>query len=714
MKPAIQLNTPVQYLKGVGPKMAKKLANLEIKNVGDLLYYFPRNYIDYSKIQDIKNTRIGDIVVFCAKVISISNIKTRKKKFVITKVKLEQVSEQDTKIAISAIWFNQPFLQNILGVGSVWYFMGKINYDFNLKEKILLSPTFEKKSKIVPIYSLTYGLTNNYFRKIISSITNSEDLSPILKDFFSKDILDKFNLVSLSDAIKEIHFPTSDNRLEESRKRLSFDELFFIILKLALVKKENLTKKSTSLQIKKNTLVKFVKSLPYKLTNAQRKASWEILNDLSKEVPMNRLLEGDVGSGKTIVALIASLNIIRNGYQVIWMAPTEILATQHYQTACELLNKLNITISMITSKKLKTNNSKFKTISDNSKLKNELMKQDLIIGTHALIQKGCKYKNIGLVIIDEQHRFGVKQRAALTQSNNLNKQSDRTTETSLIPHFLSMTATPIPRTLALSIYSDLDISILDEMPKNRKKIITKLVDPVNREKAYQFVCEQIKNGRQVFIVCPLIEENNNKQLTNNIKLFDLDKKSVKAEYEKLSKRIFPDLCITMLHGKMKSEEKEKIMKDFLEKKSDILISTSVIEVGIDVPNAAIIIIEDAERFGLAQLHQFRGRVGRSNFQSYCLLFTSNLSIEVRNRLKKLEKCSDGFKLAEIDLVLRGPGELLGKHQSGRKNLKIAKLTDIITINKAKSVVDLIIKQNIKNFPIILKKLDEENFLHHLE
>ncbi len=749
------LSTPVQYLKGVGPKMAKKLANIEIKEIKDLLYYFPRTYIDFNQIMPIKRLRIGDTAIIKAKVLSISNHRSQRKRMVITKAKLEEVSGEGSS-EITAVWFNQPFLINFLKSGSIWYFYGKINYDFNLRKKILLSPTFEKKSAILPIYPLTEGITSKYLRKLIAPLL-SENLS--LPDFLPDFIIDDYHLMNINQAVREIHFPISQQKLSQARNCLAFDEMFLIILRLLLTRKDISVQKAAKIKINKKLLIKFVKGLPYQLTNAQRKASWEIINDLAKSVPMNRLLEGDVGSGKTVVALMAALNTIESNYQVLWMAPTEILATQHFQTARQLLKKFDIQISIITSKKIEISDKKI--FSNKLQAKSYALQANLIIGTHALIQKDCKYKNIGLVIIDEQHRFGVKQRAELAahqstqadtpiDTNNTStalrsesysttgvNQCNKSQNSKLAPHFLSMTATPIPRTLALSIYSDLDISILDEMPKNRKKIITRLVDPVNRDKAYRFIRDQVKLGRQVFIICPLIEENSNpssraphesklhtgqaplttgrsKQLVISNKLFDLDRKSVKEEYKKLSKQIFPDLKISMLHGKMKSNEKEKIMSDFSQSKTDILVSTSVVEVGIDVPNATIIMIEDAERFGLAQLHQFRGRVGRGQYQSYCLLFTNNLSNQVKNRLDKLVVCSDGFKLAQEDLELRGSGELVGNAQSGLLDLKMAKLTDIILMKKVHQAAEQVIVKGIDRYSELTKKLAEFESTRHLE
>jgi len=711
-------NKKIEYLAGVGPKNSTKLKKLGIFTITDLLYYFPKSYIDFNTRSQFSRARIGDTIVLKGKILNINNVRTNKRYFTITEATVGEIDGLDNIIGEFSInWFNQPYLKNTLVDGSIWYFYGKVKYDFKNKKKILLSPLYEKKSGILPIYSLTAGITSKYLRKLISSLLKKIADFP---DFLPNKIKSEEKLVNLDFALTQIHFPTSMEELCQAKKRLAFDELLLIILHLTLTRQSLASKQAPSIPISKQLLLNFVRSLPYQLTNAQRRASWEIINDLNKNIPMNRMLEGDVGSGKTVVALMAALNVAKSGYQVLWMAPTEILANQHYKTTLNLLKKYNFHIVLLTS-----NNRKQIT-------KNELSSANIIIGTHALLNINNQFADVGLVIIDEQHRFGVKQRQQLIQMNNFNKSrrddsiclADRQAiSTSLFPHFLSMTATPIPRTLALSIYSDLDISILDEKPCQRKEVITRLVDPVNRTKAYDFISKQIDRGRQVFIICPLIEPTtDNRQLITDNRLFNLDRKSVKAEFDRLSKEVFPNYKIAMLHGKMPtkrkigSDEKSKqqIVEEFKDKKYDILISTSVIEVGIDIPNASIILIEDAEHFGLAQLHQFRGRVGRGEYQSYCFLFTQNLSPKTQNRLKKLESCTDGFKLAEEDLALRGPGELMGTEQSGLVNLKLAKLTDIIMINSVKQAVAKILQNDIKKYPELLKKIKKFSEVKHLE
>lgn len=674
----IDLLQKVRFIKGVGPKVADRLKKIGIIIISDLIFYFPRAWLDLSKLNPISNLRVGQEVVIKAKISDIINSYTPRQRMIITRAILS-----DSHGQISAIWFSQPYLLQNLKKQSQWIFSGKVSYDWQQKKMVLASPIYEKDGRILPIYPETKGVTSKYLRKIIYQSTKSVTI----RDFLPVDIIQEEKLLSLDNAIKQVHFPDSMKLLNQAKNRLAFDELFLIALKIQIVRLQMVQIKTFSIPTDKITLQKFTKSLPYVLTGAQRKAAWEIINDLSKNKPMNRLLEGDVGSGKTIVALMAVLNTINAGYQVAWMVPTEILANQHYNTAKKLLAGFNTKITLLTSK--------------NRKITHSITQDpDLIIGTQALIQKGVKFSQLGLVIIDEQHRFGVEQRAKLTK--NFKK----------IPHFLSMTATPIPRTLALSLYGDLDISILNEMPPGRKTVITKLVDPTNREKAYDFIKSHIKANRQVYVICPLIEISNKQLSTNN--LFNLEKKSVKKEYEKLSKDIFPEYKIVMMHGKLRSKEKEKIMSEFKLGKIDILVSTSVIEVGIDVPNAVIMMIEDADRFGLAQLHQFRGRVGRGEKQSFCLLFTNSLSPDTNRRLKALVECNDGFKLSQKDLEIRGPGQLAGLSQSGLPDLKMAKLSDIILIEKTRRWAKIITAKGVEKFPLLANKLNEYITTGHLE
>jgi ATP-dependent DNA helicase RecG len=467
-----------------------------------------------------------------------------------------------------------------------------------------------------------------------------------------------------------------------------------------------------------------VDSLPFKLTDAQKKCGWQILKDVEKSRPMNRLLEGDVGSGKTVVAALAILNTAKAHFQVAFMAPTEILAKQHFQGVSKLLQNFSLNVGLLTGKSDKYVSKKLKNQVIEASRKKILEKSlngeiDLLIGTHALIQDQVKFKNLALVILDEQHRFGVEQRARLIAKEK-QKNNGR------VPHLLSMTATPIPRTLALTIYGDLDLSLIDELPKGRKKIITKIISPANRSKAYDFIKKQVKTGRQVFVICPRIEPKNNDELKkiplsqltqkNKALLSWAEVKAVKEEYEKLSQKIFPDFRVGMLHGKLSSKEKEKTMSEFKKKKIQILVSTSVVEVGVDIPEATVMMIEGAERFGLAQLHQFRGRVGRSRYQSFCFLFTDSPAKKTRMRLKALVNCNNGFELSEKDLQIRGPGNLIGNKQWGIPDLAMSALKDIFLVEKIrKTAKDLLDSDpELKKYPLLAKKLVEFQKIIHWE
>lgn len=680
MKP----NTSVQYLSGVGPKMAEKLQRLGIETVHDLLFYYPRRYDDFSKPEKIQNLRLGREAIIKAKIFQIKQIRTKRRWMSIIEAILADDSGQ-----IKAIWFNQPFLLNILKPGDEWLFGGKVGFDFKGRTKNFSVTQYEKEPIILPVYSETEGITSKYLRRLIkpllltTSTTSAtyEVAEKWFDEYLPAEILKSQDLLDLDKAIKKIHFPNNNEDIQAAKKRLGFDELFLIALRVLFAKNELSKSQTIVLKIDNIILKEFVEKLPFKLTNSQRKCAWEIIKDLSKSVPMNRLLEGDVGSGKTVVAAMAVLVAAKNNYQTVWLAPTEILANQHFKNVTALLKPFKIKVGLLTSANKNAN----------------LTKDDLIIGTHALLQKDIIVPKLALIIVDEQHRFGVKQRAHLRQKKKY------------IPHLLSMTATPIPRTLALSLYGDLDLSIIDEMPTGRQKIITHVVDSQNRQKAYDFIRTQIKSGRQAFVICPLIEESK-----PDNKLFELDRKSATKEYKKLSQEIFPDLKIGLLHGRLKSKEKSQVMKKFQAGDLNILVSTAVVEVGIDIPNATVMMIESAQRFGLAQLHQFRGRVGRAKYQSYCFLFSEGQSENNKLRLQAMTRCHNGFELAEIDLKLRGPGELIGIRQSGIPDLKMASLSDILTVKKARQIAEDLISQGLEKYPKIQEKLKEYESERHLE
>ncbi|MGB9608926.1 MAG: ATP-dependent DNA helicase RecG, partial [Minisyncoccia bacterium] len=638
------------------------------------------------------------------------------------KIIVVEAEIEDETGSILAVWFNQPFLRNVLRIGKTFNFSGKTAID-DRGQIYLAHPIYEavdlktKETKhtarLIGIYPETKGLTSKMFRYLIQIALKY--LKP-LKEWIPYEILNKYQFPEINRALKRIHFPNKIEEALQARKRFAFEEIFLLQIynfkqKLALNEKT-----APQIEIDLDWIKKIIKQLPFELTLSQKKSLWDILKDLNKPKPMNRLLEGDVGSGKTIVAALASLVCAKNNYQVVLMAPTEVLAIQHYETFKKLFNYINFknqpALGLLTSSVSKI----FYENDVESKVKKEILKKEIlkneikiIIGTQALIQKTVAFSNLGLVIVDEQHRFGVNQRAALL--NNSNYQN-------LIPHFLSMSATPIPRTLMMTIFGDLDLSLITELPKNRKPIITKIVSPDDRPKAYEFIREQIKQGRQAFVICPRIEpsENESEKILTPKEIWQLDIKSVKEEYEKLSQKVFPDLKVAMLHGKLKPKEKNEIMEKFKNNEINILVSTSVIEVGVDVPNATIMMIEGAERFGLAQLYQFRGRVGRGEHQSYCFLFTDSNSKTTRERLEAMVKAKNGFELAEIDLKLRGPGEFLGEKQTGFPDLSMKGLMDVALIKNSREAAYFIIQKDpsLKLYPELNKKLQEFRQKIHLE
>ncbi len=696
----LTLKTKIEKLSLIGPAYVKKLHRVGIKTVGDLLFYFPFRYDDFSEVKKISEVELGEVVSVRGKIIEIKNIKTWKRKMNITEALIE-----DETSAIKAVWFNQPFLVRNLKKGANVSLSGKIVY---AQEGLQLSnPSYEllgsgrslHTARLVPVYHETEGLSSKWLRAHIKPIVK---FANEVEEFLPASIIKDQKLFSYSEAIKQIHFPDNEGKARDAKRRLAFDELFLVQLYMILQKKKwqenNAVKINFNKKLEKEIKL-FVDNLPFKLTGAQRISSWNIIKDFEKDRPMNRLLEGDVGSGKTLVALISALVVMRSGYQVAFMAPTEILARQHFKEAVRRFGiknsqKIgsNLKIVLLTGSESKIYKDGEVEEVSKKKLLTEIEKGEInfVIGTHSLIQEKVVFKNLVFSIVDEQHRFGIDQRAKI-QTEVLKVKDGLKT----IPHLLSMTATPIPRTLALTVYGDLDLSILDEMPMGRQKIITKLVAPANRDLAYNFIRNQIKKGRQVFVICPLIEESD-----------VLEVKSATEEYEKLSKKIYPDLNVGLLHGKMKSKEKEEIMQKFIKKEIDILVSTSVIEVGIDIPNASVMLIEGADRFGLAQLHQFRGRVGRGEYQSFCFLFTDSTSATTARRLKALIKSSNGFELAEQDLKIRGPGELVGVRQSGLPDLAMASLSDTELIkNTREEAVKLIdVDDKLLKYPKLAKKL----------
>ena len=709
MKPiANNLDAPIEKLKGVSVKIAKPLKKLGLNTARDLLWHIPTRYNDFSQITIISELRPDTVATIRARVESIENERAWRSRMTITTAYVS-----DGIGRVPAVWFNQPFLVRNIRAGHDIYLSGKIVYENG--RLYFQNPAYESAGqkndtihtgRLVPVYKETRGITSRWLRYLTH---NALPLAERVGDPIPQEIINRQKLAPLGSALKTAHFPKTLAEARAAKRRLAFDELFLIQLALLKTREEIKTIPAPKIKISVEAIKKFVSLLPFSLTDAQRKAAWEILKDTEKGAPMNRLLEGDVGSGKTAVAAIAALNAALSGWQTAVMSPTEVLAHQHFATFSKLLAHENINVVLLTGKTAAAFDTALQSKYHPKKSDALKMIKDgrtaMIVGTHSLIQEKITFRDLGLVVLDEQHRFGVNQRAALTQRSGI------------MPHFLSMTATPIPRTLALTVYGDLDISILNEMPAQRKKVITKIIAPENRNDAYQFVKEEVRKRRQVFVICPRIEQSEqNEESVNRSELSRLEVKSVKEEYEKLSRHIFPDLNVAMLHGKMKSKEKEKIMRDFKERRSDILVSTSVIEVGIDVPNATVMMIEGAERFGLAQLHQFRGRVGRSEHQSYCLLFSETNSSKTNQRLKALLECDNGFELAEKDLAIRGPGDFVGARQSGLPDLAMASLTDTELIKSAREEARKLLAQDpkLRRFAELKKQLDKFHKKIHLE
>ncbi|MGN0144389.1 MAG: ATP-dependent DNA helicase RecG [Clostridium sp.] len=631
----------ISTLKGVGPKATEKLNRCGIFNILDILLYFPRDYDFVGGNVEFENiTGEEKLILQCEVKAFKRDIRTKNGKILTT------IDFQYGDHRVAAKWFNQPYVKNNFQKGSIYNLMGKFKRVGKMLE--VVSPVIACgeaiSNEIIPKYPLKGDISNKLFEKLINQIL----LNVNIKENMPQYILDKYQLVSLNYAIKNIHFPENKNMLERAITRLKFQELFTYSLKLLLLK----------YQLKKNKngiafewvqeLKEFKEALPFPLTNAQTKVVRDILRDQKSICPMNRLIQGDVGSGKTIVALIAIFNVIKNGYQCVLMAPTEILAVQHYEEAKKLFEKFHIEMELLTGG----------TTAKEKKRIKERIKSDepvLVIGTHALFQEDVEFGKLGLIITDEQHRFGVEQRSRLM---NKGKKAD----------CIVMTATPIPRTLALYLYSDLDVSVIDELPPGRKKIDTRFYEDSQRDVGYELAYDEIKKGRQVYIVCPLIEEDEKEQLN-----------SVETLYDKLTSTIFSNLRVDILHGKMKGSEKDEIIKKFKNHETDVLISTTVIEVGVNVPNASVMIIENAERFGLAQLHQLRGRVGRGQYESYCILIAKAKSNITKKRMTIMTESSDGFLISEQDLKLRGSGEMFGKKQSGDAGFTLANLYDDINI-----------------------------------
>ncbi len=678
----VTLKSDIMYLKGVGPKLGYLLNKLGIYTVSDLLYYFPRKYVDYSTRTRIKDLEIGETTTIFGTIRSVQAY-TSKNNLGVLKVKISDGSgsinlnffaSKSKRYTMERMKSQFPKGQGIMVSGTVKLnsYDGMLTLDkptYSIMEYEMEDVANLNLARIVPIYPLSEKLNIKALRKIIYNAIQmfKADIQTVLPEY----LINKYHLMQKREAIEQIHFPSDNEKLQQARFTLVFEELFLIQLRLAFLREENnRTISSIPLDIKRDGLVmKFIESLPFKLTGAQQRAVNEILNDLHSTKPMQRLLQGDVGSGKTVVACIMLLAAIENGYQAAIMAPTEILAQQHYNNLINWLTPLGLDVELL----LGSNTKKQRTMAETN-LRNG--QANIAVGTHALIQDNVEFVNLGAVVIDEQHRFGVKQRLALR------KKSQN-------PQILTMTATPIPRTLAITMNGDLDLTIIDELPKGRKPIITTMTN--SRRQIAELIRREVNKGRQAYIVYPLIDESET-----------LSAKAATIEREKWQNDIFPEYKVGLLHGKLKNDEKEEVMRKFKDKEYDILVSTTVVEVGVDVPNATVIVIENAERFGLSQLHQLRGRVGRSELQSYCILSSSTKSSETRARLDIMTQTNDGFVIAEKDLQLRGPGEFLGTRQSGLPDMLIADIVnDAKILELARSeAINFAKNYNIEDYPLL--------------
>ncbi len=659
----ILLNKPLQFLKGVGEAKAALFKRLDIFTVGDVVTHYPRDYEDRSKLKKLAELQDGEQCSFEG-IISSKVIESRPRKGLL----VSRVSIRDGTGLINATWFNQPYLKNTIKTGDKFIFYGTVTRKRTFE---VLNPVYEKANeekdpvntcRIVPVYPATGKLTQNAIRSVIRTAIEYAENEII--DILPNWLLEKYSLVGFKYSINNIHYPQSDEAFVKARARLVFEELLLLQLALLSQKTDANAANAGITFHARDEVKKFVADLPFKLTTAQIRVMAEIESDMENGRVMNRLVQGDVGSGKTIIAVLALVKAVKSGYQGALMVPTEILAEQHFHSIVPMLETIGIRTALLTG-------------STGAKASKELLEGiregciDIVIGTHALLEEKVVFRRLGLVVTDEQHRFGVRQRAVLSKKGEN-------------PDMIVMTATPIPRTLALILYGDLDISIIDELPPGRKKIETYAVDAGMRERINKFIRKQVSEGRQVYIVCPLVDESD-----------VIEAKSAANHADELANKEFSDLRVKLIHGKMKASEKDAVMAGFAAAETDILVSTTVIEVGVNVPNATLMVVENAERFGLAQLHQLRGRVGRGEHQSYCVLFNESQSEVARERMKVMEKTSNGFIISEKDLELRGPGDFFGTRQHGIPELKIANLYRDMEILKKAQEAALLIKEKDK-------------------
>ena len=653
-------NEDIQVIKGIGEKTAVNYRRIGINTVGDLLMHIPRGYDEYGDIISIKDAVPGNVVIVTGVIAGRASVR-KVRNMTIVSARLKEGAD-----SISLVWFNMPFMANKLRMGTYYIIRGKVSVKNGIKEivqpKILTKEEYyNNRHKLMPVYSLTDGLTNNAVAKSCAyAVSEIQDIP----EFLPKPVIKEYNIMPYREAVKTIHFPKNRTEVLKARKRFAFDEFFLFLLMLRYMKSENSQFLTERKYVERTECIEFINSLPYKLTNAQLRVWDEIRNDMISGRVMNRLVQGDVGSGKTVIAALALLLNAKNGFQGALMVPTEVLAKQHYESLSEMCSKYGVNVTLLTgSMTAKEKKAEYEIIKNHQ--------TDIIIGTHALIQEKVEYDNLGLVITDEQHRFGVNQRKAIAE-----KGADC--------HTIVMSATPIPRTLSMILYGDMDISVIDEIPAKRLPIMNCVVGQSYRTTAYAFILKEIRKGHKAYIICPMIEENEDSGLEN-----------VTDYYLKLSEIMPQDVHIDILHGKMKPKEKNEVMERFREKDTDILISTTVIEVGIDVPLATVMFIENSERFGLAQLHQLRGRVGRSDLQSYCIFMTSDERPEIMERLNVLNNSNDGFYIASQDLKLRGPGDMFGVRQSGEAYFEVADIyNDADVLKEAHEALEMLSDEQI--------------------
>ena len=659
---SVDLNSSVTALRGVSTTNQERLARLGVHAIRDLVTYFPRRYDDFSALRTINRLEYGEEVTIVGVVSKVRLDRAR------TGLTIVRVALSDGTGTIETRWFNQPYLEKRFSTGMEIVISGKV--DEHLGRLLFSNPEWEPlqrdllhTGRLVPVYPLTEGVSGRWLRRIIKGAL--DDFAGRVVDPLPADLVVSEGLVGIGEALMQIHFPDSAEALERARHRLCFDE--FLLLQLGVLRQRRVWRAHTSesLILPAEDLEAFIASLPFPLTGAQRRAIDEILADMATPVPMSRLLQGDVGSGKTIVAAAAILAAVRGGRQAAVMAPTAILAEQHYQTLTSVFQGAHaVRCALLLGGMPESEKARVREMARSGEAQ-------VIIGTHALIQDTVELADLGLAVVDEQHRFGVTQRAALRDKGNERQ-----------PHTLVMSATPIPRTLALTVYGDLDVSVLDEMPPNRQPVITAVRDAGSRERIYAFLRTQVREGRQAFVICPLVEES--------------DKTEAKAaveEHARLQRDVFPQLNLGLLHGRMSADEKEQVMAEYRAGTYHLLVSTSVIEVGIDVPNATVMLVEGADRFGLAQLHQFRGRVGRGEHKSYCILLSEDPSEEGLRRLRIMEETQDGFALAERDLEMRGPGDFFGVRQHGLPALKVARLSDRGVLEQARAAATALFERD---------------------